>query len=99
MADLLSYAEVQKLINELGAEHKKLVEDIVPTQITITGIQCVVQTLLTERISIRDLPTIMVGIAEAVGHTQARKRVAQGQSVAGRGVLGGRRHLKTKNKK
>jgi len=71
MADLLSYAEVQKLINELGAEHKKLVEDIVPTQITITGIQRVLQTLLTERISIRDLPTIMEGIAEAVGHTQS----------------------------
>lgn len=71
MADLLSYAEVQKLINELGPEHKKLVEDIVPTQITITGIQRVLQTLLTERISIRDLPTIMEGIAEAVGHTQS----------------------------
>ncbi|PKQ04093.1 MAG: flagellar biosynthesis protein FlhA, partial [Alphaproteobacteria bacterium HGW-Alphaproteobacteria-12] len=71
MADLLSYAEVQKLLDELGKEHKKLVEDIVPSQITVTGIQRVLQTLLTERISIRDLPTIMEGIAEAVGHTQS----------------------------
>ncbi|MGB5092769.1 MAG: flagellar biosynthesis protein FlhA [Parvibaculum sp.] len=71
MADLLSYAEVQKLLDELGKEHKKLVEDLVPSQITITGIQRVLQTLLTERISIRDLPTIMEGIAEAVGHTQS----------------------------
>ena len=70
MADLLSYAEVQKLLDELGKEHKKLVEDLVPSQITVTGIQRVLQTLLTERISIRDLPTIMEGIAEAVGHTQ-----------------------------
>jgi flagellar biosynthesis protein FlhA len=77
MADLLSYAEVQKLINELGAEHKKLVEDIVPTQITITGIQRVLQTLLTERISIRDLPTIMEGIAEAVGHTQSLNLITE----------------------
>tara|TARA_R110002124_G_scaffold5577_1_gene35601 strand:- start:1717 stop:3855 length:2139 start_codon:yes stop_codon:yes gene_type:complete len=77
MADLLSYAEVQKLINELGAEHKKLVEDIVPTQITITGIQRVLQTLLTERISIRDLPTIMEGIAEAVGHTQSLNMITE----------------------
>ncbi|MGB6085258.1 flagellar biosynthesis protein FlhA, partial [Parvibaculum sp.] len=71
MADLLSYAEVQKLLDELGKEHKKLVDDLVPSQITITGIQRVRQTLLTERISIRDLPTIMEGIAEAVGHTQS----------------------------
>ena len=71
MADLLSYAEVQKLLDELGKEHKKLVDDLVPSQITVTGIQRVLQTLLTERISIRDLPTIMEGIAEAVGHTQS----------------------------
>ncbi len=71
MADLLSYAEVQKLLDELGKEHKKLVEDLVPSQITVTGIQRVLQTLLNERISIRDLPTIMEGIAEAVGHTQS----------------------------
>jgi len=71
MADLLSYAEVQKLLDELGKEHKKLVEDLVPSQITVTGIQRVLQTLLNERISIRDLATIMEGIAEAVGHTQS----------------------------
>ena len=70
MADLLSYAEVQKLIDELPKEHKKLVDDLVPSQITVTGIQRVLQTLLTERISIRDLPSILEGIAEAVGHTQ-----------------------------
>ena len=70
MADLLSYGEVQKLIDELPKEHKKLVDDLVPSQITVTGIQRVLQTLLTERISIRDLPAILEGIAEAVGHTQ-----------------------------
>jgi flagellar biosynthesis protein FlhA len=77
MADLLSYAEVQKLIDELGKEHKKLVEDIVPAQITVTGIQRVLQTLLNERISIRDLSTIMEGIAEAVGHTQSLNLITE----------------------
>ena len=77
MAELLSYAEVQKLIDELGKEHKKLVDDLVPSQITITGIQRVLQTLLTERISIRDLPTIMEGIAEAVGHTQSLTMITE----------------------
>ncbi|MBG53845.1 MAG: flagellar biosynthesis protein FlhA [Rhodobiaceae bacterium] len=70
MQELLSYAEVQKLLDELGNEHKKLLDDIVPSQITVSGIQRVLQTLLAERISIRDLGTIMEGIAEAVVHTK-----------------------------
>jgi len=70
MQELLSYAEVQKLLDELSDEHKKLLDDIVPSQITISGIQRVLQTLLAERISIRDLGTIMEGIAEAVVHTK-----------------------------
>jgi flagellar biosynthesis protein FlhA len=70
MAELLSYAETKKLLDELPAEHKKLVEDIIPSQISINGVQRVLQTLLGERVSIRDLPTILEGIAEAVGHTK-----------------------------
>jgi flagellar biosynthesis protein FlhA len=70
MAELLSYAETKKLLDELPPEHKKLVEDLIPAQISVTGIQRVLQTLLTERVSIRDLPTILEGIAEAVGHTK-----------------------------
>lgn len=77
MQDLLSYAEVQKLLDELGDEHKKLLDDIVPNQITVSGIQRVLQTLLTERISIRDLPTIMEGIAEAVVQTKHVTYIAE----------------------
>ncbi|MBR9824666.1 MAG: flagellar biosynthesis protein FlhA [Alphaproteobacteria bacterium] len=69
MADLLSYAEVEKLIDKLSKEHKKLVEDITPSQISRAGIQRVLQTLIKERISIRDLPTILEGIAEASATT------------------------------
>jgi flagellar biosynthesis protein FlhA len=70
MAELLSYANVQTLLKELPKEQQKLVEDIVPSQITVSGIQRVLQMLLTERISIRDLPTILEGIAEVVGTTR-----------------------------
>ena len=41
-----------------------------PSQISVTGVQRVLQTLLGERVSIRDLPAILEGIAEAVGHTK-----------------------------
>jgi flagellar biosynthesis protein FlhA len=66
VAELLSYAEVNKLIKELPKEQGELIKDMVPTQITISGIQRVLQNLLTERISIRDLATILEGIAEAI---------------------------------
>jgi flagellar biosynthesis protein FlhA len=70
MAELLSYAETKKLLDELPAEHKKLVEELIPSQISVTGVQRVLQTLLAERVSIRDLPSILEGIAEATGHTK-----------------------------
>jgi flagellar biosynthesis protein FlhA len=70
MSELLSYAETKKLLDELPPEHKKLVEELVPSQISATGVQRVLQTLLAERVSIRDLPSILEGIAEAVGHTK-----------------------------
>ncbi len=70
MPELLSYAEVKKLLDDLADEHQKLVADLVPTLITQSGVQRVLQNLLSERVSIRDLPTILEGIAEACGYTQ-----------------------------
>jgi flagellar biosynthesis protein FlhA len=70
MAELLSYAATQKLIDELDKSHQKLIGDMVPSQISMGGIQRVLQNLLAERISIRDLPTILEGISEACGYTR-----------------------------
>jgi flagellar biosynthesis protein FlhA len=69
MQDLLSYAETQKLLDELPQIHQKLVADVLPTRITVTGLQRVLQNLVSERVSIRDLPTILEGISEATGFT------------------------------
>lgn len=70
MADLLSYSETQRLLNELPQEFQKLVADVVPSQITIGGLQRVLQNLVSERVSIRDLTTILEGIAEATTYTK-----------------------------
>ncbi|MEH6728387.1 MAG: FHIPEP family type III secretion protein, partial [Hyphomicrobiales bacterium] len=67
IAELFSYAHVQKLVDELPREHKKLADDIIPSQISMSGLQRVLQMLLAERISIRDLPAILEGVAEAAG--------------------------------
>ena len=70
MPELLSFAETQKLLDDLGKEHQKLVSDVIPNQVTVGGLQRVLQNLLAERISIRDLPTVLEGISEAAGYTR-----------------------------
>ena len=93
MPDLLSYAEVQKLLKDLPGEQKKLVDDLVPAVVSATTIQRVLQALLRERVSIRDLPAILEGIGEAAPHTssitllveQVRGRLARQLSFAYRG--------------
>ena len=66
MSELLSYGEVQKLLKELPKEQSDLVKDLVPNLITISGIQRILQILLAERVSIRDLATILEGIADGI---------------------------------
>ena len=94
MPELLSFAETQKLLDELPAEHKKLVGDLIPAQIGVGGLQRVLQALLAEQVSIRDLPTILEGVQEATAASirsvpgivgTVRGRLARQLSEAARG--------------
>jgi flagellar biosynthesis protein FlhA len=67
MADLLSYTETQKLLDELPKENQKLVGELIPNVISVSVLQRILQNLLAERVSIRDLPAILEGVAEAAG--------------------------------
>jgi flagellar biosynthesis protein FlhA len=97
MAELLSHAETQKLIDDLPREHQKLVADLIPAQASTGTVQRVLQALLAERVSIRDLPTILEGLQEAcTGGARAvpamvavvRARLARQLSDAARGPHG-----------
>lgn len=77
ISELLTYGDVQKLLKELQGEQAKLVEDLIPSQITVSGIQRVLQTLLGERISVRDLGTILEGVSEATGMTRNTDTIAE----------------------
>jgi flagellar biosynthesis protein FlhA len=97
MPELLSFAETQKLLDELPREHQKLVADVVPAQVSVGGVQRVLQALLAERVSIRDLPTILEGVQEATAGGQrgmsgilstVRARLARQLSDAARGPNG-----------
>ena len=77
MSDLLSYSEVNNLLDNLEANQKRLLDGIVPAQINITGIQRILQNLLNERVSIRDLPAILEGIAEATAFTNNAQSITE----------------------
>ena len=77
IADMLSYTEVQKLLNEVHTDSAKLVGDIIPSRISISGVQRILQNLLAEGVSIRDIPTILEGIAEASPVTQNLTQITE----------------------
>jgi flagellar biosynthesis protein FlhA len=70
MPDLLTYAETQKLLDEMDKENQKLISDMIPSQISMGGVQRVLHNLLQERVSIRDLGSVLEGISEACSHSR-----------------------------
>jgi flagellar biosynthesis protein FlhA len=77
ISELLSYSEVQKLIDGLPEVNKKLVEDTIPSQISISSLQRILQNLLKELVSVRDLPTILEATAEATKMTQSLTMITE----------------------
>ena len=77
MSEMLSYSETQKLLDEVAREHQKLVSDIVPTQISVGAIQRVLQNLLVERISIRDMAQILEGVSEACQSSRSATHITE----------------------
>ncbi len=96
MPDLLSFSETEKLLESLDSAHQKLLKDIVPTQISNSSIQRILQNLLSERVSIRDLGTIIEGISEVCGQMrnvdaiteQVRARLARQLCAANSNAAG-----------
>jgi flagellar biosynthesis protein FlhA len=86
-ADLLGRQEVQQLLDHLGKESPKLVEDLVPKLIPLSTLQKVLQNLLSEGVHIRDMRTIIETLAEHAAHIQdpndltALVRIALGRAI------------------
>ena len=63
-AELLGRQEVQQLLDRIGKESPTLVGDLVPKTLSLTTFQKVLQNLLDEGVSIRDMRTILDVLAE-----------------------------------
>lgn len=62
--EMLGRQEVQKLLDKMGDDQKNLVEEVVPKAISLTVLQRILQNLLDEDVSIRDMRTILDTLAE-----------------------------------
>jgi len=65
--ELFGRQETRMLLERLTKEMPKLVEDLIPETISLNVFHQVLQNLLAERISIRDMRTIIDTLAENIG--------------------------------
>ena len=70
IAELLTRQDTQNLINNIKENNPTLIEELVPKLMSVGEIQKVLQNLLEERISIRDLLTIFETLADHAGATR-----------------------------
>ncbi len=68
--EFLGRQEVQKLLDRLSVNYPKVVEELVPGTLSLGAIQKVLQNLVRERVSIRDLLTIMETLADYGAYTK-----------------------------
>jgi len=75
-ADLLSHDEVQQLLDKLSAKSPKLVEELVPGKLALGIVTRVLQQLLSEGVSIRDMRSIVETLTEASARSTDPEQLA-----------------------
>jgi flagellar biosynthesis protein FlhA len=101
-ASILSRQDVQSLLDHVKEENPALIAEVVPDLLTLGDVQRVLQNLLRERVSVRDLVTILEAIADQARVTKdadvlaEHARVALGRQITGQyAAEDGRLHVMT----
>jgi flagellar biosynthesis protein FlhA len=87
LPDLLSRQQTKELVDRVAQTSPKLVEELIPKLASIGDVQRLLRQLLRERVSVRDLTTILEAFADAVAVTKdpdaltEAVRVALGRSI------------------
>src|SRR5450432_608438 len=68
--ELFSRQDTKRLLDRVGVENPKVVEDVVPKLLPLATVQRVLQNLLRERVSIRDAVSILEALGEAGATTR-----------------------------
>ncbi|KUJ71528.1 flagellar biosynthesis protein FlhA [Thiomicrospira sp. WB1] len=86
--ELLGHDETQKLLDKLKEVSPKLVEELIPDRFSLAGLVRVLQNLLAEKVSIRDLRTILEALTEKVSATQDPSELTMHvRSALGRSIV------------
>ncbi|QAB14930.1 flagellar biosynthesis protein FlhA [Hydrogenovibrio thermophilus] len=87
-SELLGHDEAQKLLDKLKDTSPKLVDELVPERMSLAIVVKVLQNLLTEKVSIRDLRTILEALTEKASTTQDPAQLTQHVRAAlGRSIV------------
>ena len=68
--ELLTRQETKRLLDRLSDSHPKLVEELVPKILSLGEVQKVLQQLLREQVSVRDLPSILETLLDICATTK-----------------------------
>jgi flagellar biosynthesis protein FlhA len=86
--ELLTRQESKRLLDRLGESHPKLVEELVPKILSLGEVQKVLQQLLREQVSIRDLATILEALLDVSASTKHPVLLVEAARQAlGRGLI------------
>ena len=69
-SELLSHDETQQLLDKVAARAPKLIEDLVPGKLPLATITRVLQNILDESVSVRDMRTIIEVLSTESARTQ-----------------------------
>jgi flagellar biosynthesis protein FlhA len=77
LSQLLSYKDLRLLLDRLDPEYRRLLDEIIPAQISYSGLQGVLKLLLAERISIRNLHLILEAVAEIAPFSRKAEQITE----------------------
>jgi flagellar biosynthesis protein FlhA len=69
-AELLSRQDVSDMLDRIKEKHESVVQELIPAKLSVGTVHRVLQSLLKERVSIRDLPLILESLSDHAARTQ-----------------------------
>ena len=75
--DLLTRAETERLVNRIRDQHASLIDELVPTVLSYSDIQKVLQLLLREQVSVRNMESVLEVLVDAGKTTKAPEDLAE----------------------
>lgn len=77
LAQIFSYGSLRRLLERLSPEYRKLLEEIVPAQISHSALHSVCKMLLSERVSVRNVQSILEAVAEVAAHMRRPEQMCE----------------------